>query len=113
MFKKASKVIGRYEDTTGCALNVAITKTYGGVDPFEIILFYFSDKTKSPDVIHRVVLDSIGDQIFQGQARGSHGVANFTEERIKNIKMIIKPQDFSSARGQNHINIEINVQEYR
>ena len=113
--KKASKVTGRYEDnTTGSALNVAITKTYGGVDPFEIILFYFPDKTKkNPEVIHRVILDYVGDQKFQGQARGSHGVSKFNEERIKNIEMIVKPQEFASASGQIHMNIEVVVQEYR
>ena len=111
--QQAKKVAGRYEDTSGCALNVAISNTYGGRDPFEIILFYFPDKKKNPEVIHRVVLDSVGDKISQGQARGIHGVGHFTEERIKNVQLIVKPQDFCSASGQVHMNMEVIVEEYR
>ena len=116
MYKQARTVAGRYEDTSGCALNVAITKTYGGVDPvdpYEIILFYFPDKTKNPEVIHRVVVDRVADKISQGQVRGIHGVGNFTQDRIKDLELIIKPMDFCSASGQVHMNVEVIVKEFR
>ena len=115
MYKQASQILGRYEDTDGGAMNVAITKVYGGVDPYELILFYFPDKNGLAKVIHRVVLDKVGVTMTQaqGQNRGIHGVDNFTEERIKDMELVINPMDFCSARGQALLNIEVVLKEYR
>ena len=38
MYKQASKILGRYEDTDGGAMNVASTTVYGGVDPYVLSL---------------------------------------------------------------------------
>ena len=116
MFNLASRVVGRYEDNNGGALTVAVTKVYGaGLDPFEIILFDSPDKTKNPVTIHRVVLDTIGDTNTksQGQVTGIHGVNNFTEERIKNLELLVHPLEFSSARGQVHVSVDVIVTEFR
>lgn len=116
MFKLASRVVGRYEDNNGGALTVAVTKTYGGtdpIDPFEIILFDSPDKTKNPVTIHRVVLDTITNTKSQGQVTGIHGVNNFNEERIKNLELLVHPLEFCSARGQNHVSVDVIVTEFR
>ena len=113
MFKEARQVMGRYENSGGGAVNVAVTKTYGGFDPFEVIFFRYDDKTSGPDVIQRVVMDLVSNNESQGQNRGLHGEGSFTEERIKNMTMTVEPRDFSSARGASHLNIEFKIQEYR
>ena len=119
MYKQASKIRGRYEDTSA-AINVVVTKVYGGLDPYEIILFYFPDKTKTAaQVIHRVVMDKVGSTashdptISQGQVRGIHGIGDFKDERIKDVKLEVKPMEFCSARGQVYLNIEVTVKEFR
>ena len=115
MFKFSNKVRGRYEDKSGGALTVAVTKIYGGVDPFEIILFDSPDKTKNPVTIHRVVLDTIGhtNTKSQGQVTGIHGVNNFTEERVKNCELVVHPLEFCSASGQVHMSVDVIVTEFR
>ena len=121
MYRQARKIAGRFEETDGsAAINVVVTKVYGGVDPYELILFYFPDKMVPAQVIHRVVMDKVGatmsnhePTMSQGQIRGIHGVEDFTQERIKDASMIVNPLDFCSARGQVHTNIEVTLKEYR
>ena len=113
MFKSAHKIMGRFEDNSGGKLNVAVTKVYGGLDPFEIILFDFPDKNKNPVTIHRAVLDTVGNTRSQGQVTGIHGVNNFTERRIKNLELVVHPLEFCSARGQVHMSVDVIVMEFR
>ena len=115
MFKFANKVIGRYEDNSGGALTIAVTRVFGGRDPFEIILFDSPDKTKNPVTIHRAVLDTVGhtNTKSQGQVTGIHGYNNFTEERIKNVELVVHPLEFCSARGQVHMSLDVIVTEFR
>lgn len=115
MFEEARQVMGRYESSGGGAVNIAVTKTYGGMDPFEMIIMRYNDKTSRPpgDVIHRVVLDLVRDKESQGQNRGLHGEGSFTQERIKNMSMSVHPREFTSASGSSHLNIELKVLEYR
>ena len=112
MYKDAKRVMGRYENSCG-AVSIAVTKTYGGFDPFEIIIMRFDDKTSTADVIQRVVLDYVGNNDSQGQNKGIHGEGTFTERRIKNMIMTNKPREFYSASGSSHLNFEFRVQEYR
>lgn len=107
--------MGRYESSDGGAVNIAVTKTYGGPDPFEIIIMRYDDKTSKPpaDVIQRVVLDLVNSKESQGQNRGLHGEGSFTQEKIKNMVMTVHPREFSSGRGSSHLNVELKVQEYR
>ena len=115
MFKDARNVMGRYESSDGGAVNIAVTKTFGGLDPFELIIMRYDDKTSKPpgDVIQRVVLDLVSTKESQGQNRGLHGEGLFTQEKIKNMVMTVHPREFASASGSSHMNVELKVQEYR
>ena len=117
MYKQGAKVIGRYEETDGKgAVNICITKLYesGTIDPFEVLIIRYNDKTRGPSVIHRVVLDVIGSNESQGQVKGIHGERDFTEERIKDLTLkMLRPLEFCSASGQPHINMELIMKEYR
>ena len=115
MFDDARQVMGRYESCGGGAINIAVTRTYPGFDPFEMIIMRYDDKTSRPpgDVIHRVVLDLVRDKESQGQNRGLHGEGSFTQERIKDMSMSVHPREFTSANGSSHLNIELKIQEYR
>ena len=113
MYREARRVIGRFTGSEGGAVNVACTKTYGGTDPFEVILLKYPKNTMNPSVIHRVVLDWVESNQAQGQNRGLHGESNFTESRIKDLRMTVQPRDFSSAGGRNHINLDFVVKEFR
>ena len=113
MYREARRVIGRFTNNDGGAINVACTKTYGGRDPFEVILMRYSENTVNAEVIHRVVVDWIESNQAQGQNRGLHGEGNFTESRIKDLRMTVNPRDFSSAGGRNYINLDFVIKEFR
>lgn len=113
MYREARRVIGRFTSSEGAAVNVACTKTYGGTDPFEVILMRYSKNTVDPEVIQRVVVDWIESNQAQGQNRGLHGERNFTESRIKDLRMTVHPRDFFSAGGRNYINLDFVVKEFR
>ena len=113
MFREARKCIGRFVSNDGAAVNVSCTKTWGGTDPFEVIFMKFSKDAVHPSVIHRVVLDWTENNQAQGQNRGLHGEGNFTEARIKDIRMTAHPRDFSSAGGRNNIHMDFVIREFR
>ena len=104
--------MGRFEDDVGGSINVAVTKTYGPRDPFEIILIRSKTGDLNPSVIHRVVLDWINQSQAQGESRGLHGEKAFREETIKDFTLTSYPREFTSA-GRMHVKIECIVKEYR
>ena len=114
MYKEARQVMGRYEKMGGGAVNIAVTRVYGGFEPFEIIFMRFDDnKDYRPNVIHRVVVDFVEEKVYQGQNKGLHGEGSFTERRIKDMTLTRKARDFVSASGSAHLNFEFKIQEYR
>ena len=113
MFREAKKCRGRFVSDDGAAVNVSVTKTWGGTDPFEVIFMKFSENAVHPNVIQRVVLDWTENNQAQGQNEGLHGEGNFTEPRIKDMRMTAHPYDFTSAGGQNHINMDFVIREFR
>ena len=113
MFRETRKVMGRFVSSEAAAVNVAVTKTYGGIDPFEVILMRYSKDSKHPDVIQRVILDWTANNQAQGQNHGLHGEGNFTEERVKDLLMTSCKTGFSSADGQALVNIDFIIKEFR
>ena len=109
MYNQAQKVIGKYEEIGGKGdLTVSVTKTYGGNDPYEILIKRKFQDSDGPRVIHRVVLDRTWTGVSQGANLGLHGepgvLDTFTDKKIKEMVFRVLP-DFDK--------VELLVREFR